>query len=528
MEFQYRNNNNKLEKINLVIGTEWKNNKIPNKYLNTIFNAVDSNKDGVLQEHEYLQLQNLFGIADTLEKQDKILTDIELKGLLNKIDDKEIDMSQLHSDSLIKIDKDEFDINNLEKRYPKTMYNYSINNFTNEIIISDKSTQKKAISVCRDNKGFYVTQYNKNGDEEYFYNFSSNGVLKFYDTKLKNNQSIRQYPLVDAIYKDITARNKFGLPTTGRDLSKHVLYLNKDNIISLSEEYKKKYGEDIVDAINGEIGLDSNTKKTLINHLRKCYEDVYGYKRDFINNSSRSKSKWHNGDIYSIENKNGILVIKNKNNGKTRTINLAKLVENLSLRAQGAVKAQITRLPGEVLMDLAVEVTSFKSATKLDRYFIDHALAFYHPLTDNITLGVGDTFDISDSLVHELGHAVDFTGNVLKRAKGSTSDKYDKFKNAFEKELAAYISQGGAVYDESKLDSEVFGNTYIRDEGGSNISIYCTKNIHECFAECYKFLTTGNCESSDVLEDFFPNTIRAADEMLKYVRSLDDNQRHCK
>lgn len=530
MDFRFKNKNNAIENINLSVGIEWSKQKTSNQFLNTIFNAVDSNHDGVLQENEYHKLVSLFGIADNIEKKDKILSEKELSELAKKIKNNEIDMASMQTNSMIKINPREFDFSSLQARYPSSKYTLDSKYFNgklDKVIIVDKKTNKTAIEVTYDRDGFYVTQYDKNGDEAYFYNYSSNGVLNFYDTYLQNKKSVRQYPINDLIYKDITAKTKFGLPTTGKDIAKHVSYLNKNNIITLMDEYQKKYGESLVDAINSEYGLDKSTKNKLLNHIKKCYEELYGYKNNFIIDSSQTRTKWHKGDNYSIENKNDIIIIKNKKNGKTRTINLNELVKNLSLRGQAAVKAQLVKLPGEVLMDLAIEVTSFKSATKLDKILKKTAAAYYHPATDNITLGVGDSYDISDSLVHELGHAVDFTGNLLKRMSSSTSDNYKKFVSAFEKERAAYVAQGGKIYDKSKLEDEVFmGNAYIRKEGGSNISIYATYNIHECFAECYNLLTTGVCNSADLLEDFFPQTIKAADEMLNYIRSLDDSERH--
>lgn len=525
MEFKFKNLNNVIQKLNLAVGQKFNNQNFSNQYLNTIFNVVDTNKDGVLQENEYIQLDKLLEYADSIESKDKVLSDKELSTLVGKIKNNNINYSDFKLETMTKVNPAEYKLNSLKRRYPETIYNYKVKEFRgklDELEITYKKTNKPILHVYYDSKGFYVTEYKNNGKEGNFYNYSADGVLNFYDDNY-NNQG-RKYPIIELLYKDITSKNKFGLPTTGKNIAKHISYIDKNNIITLTEEYKSKYGEDLIDAINGEIGLDKNVKYKLIHHLQRCYEDYYGYKRSFKNDNSQVKSKWHNGDIYSVENKNDVLTITNKKNGKKVLLNLEKLVKNLDLRAKGAVKAQVSKLPGEVLMDLAIEVDSFKTPNFFDKKIRKNTAAYYMPATDNITLGVSQGFDISSSLVHELGHAVDYTGNMLSRNK-STSEKYAKFKNAFEEELKAYISQGGVVYDDSKTN-DFMANTYIKENGGDNISVYATNNNHECFAECYKLLTTGTCRSANVLEDFFPKTIRAAEEMLKYIRSLDDSVRH--
>ena len=73
MDFRFKNKNNAIENINLSVGIEWSKQKGSNQYLNTIFGAVDSNHDGVLQENEYHKLVSLFGIADNIENNSSII-----------------------------------------------------------------------------------------------------------------------------------------------------------------------------------------------------------------------------------------------------------------------------------------------------------------------------------------------------------------------------------------------------------------------------------------------------------------------
>ena len=316
--------------------------------------------------------------------------------------------------------------------------------------------------------------------------------------------------------------NRFHLWTTGKDFEKHIKMLDKNNIITLMEEYKKQYREDLVDAINGEWGLDKNIKNRVLNHIKKCLEDNYGYNRNFVNNNSQVSNKWHKGDNYSIVNKNDILTVKNTQTGLTRTIDLNKLTEDLDLRGQAAVKAQLTRLPGEILMDIAIEGIKLKPANWIDKLTMPDAAACYSPITNNITLGVSNAYDISEPLVHELGHAVDFKGKIIN---SSTASEYKEFMDIYIKERDAFIAKNGKQHDWN--DKNVFGNTYIRKDGGryASTSNYASENEVECFAEIYQLLTTGECQSADLLEDFFPETIRVAEKILNEIRNLPDNVR---
>ena len=289
------------------------------------------------------------------------------------------------------------------------------------------------------------------------------------------------------------------------------------------EEYKKQYGEDIVDAIKGEWGLDENIKNRVLNHIKECLEEHYGYKRDFVNENSQVTNKWHEGDSYSIVNKNDILTVKNVKTGKIKTIDLNKLTEDLDLRGQAAVKAHITNLPGEILMDIAIECFNLKSANWLDNMQKGVATAYYHPLTNNITLGNANTYNISEPFVHELGHAVDDIGNFITF---STASEDKKFVETFKRELENFKKKTGKQF--SKYSKNASGDIYIREGGtiGTNVSTYAGYNEKECFAEIYRLLTTGTCGSADMLEDFFPETIKLAEQILNEIRSLPDDIRH--
>ena len=60
MQFNYSNENNQIKKINIEVGKEWnsyKDKNNPQSALNSVFNFVDSNSDGKVDEEELDILQ---------------------------------------------------------------------------------------------------------------------------------------------------------------------------------------------------------------------------------------------------------------------------------------------------------------------------------------------------------------------------------------------------------------------------------------------------------------------------------------
>ena len=45
------------------------------------------------------------------------------------------------------------------------------------------------------------------------------------------------------------------------------------------------------------------------------------------------------------------------------------------------------------------------------------------------------------------------------------------------------------------------------------------------FAECYTLIMLGDCQSKDHIEKYFPETFKAAQELLQEIRKKSDNER---
>lgn len=81
-----------------------------------------------------------------------------------------------------------------------------------------------------------------------------------------------EYPLVNDLDADITAKNALGLPTTRSSISENVLKrINYDNIDEILENYKKQTDRDLMQDIEDEIGLPPSLRNKLINHIEALY-----------------------------------------------------------------------------------------------------------------------------------------------------------------------------------------------------------------------------------------------------------------
>ncbi len=85
-----------------------------------------------------------------------------------------------------------------------------------------------------------------------------------------SKNDLRNHVIAKQINDDVTAKTKYGIPTTGKDIENHIKQITPENVMEILDVYKKEYGETLVDAINNEWGLDSKTKQAILQHLNQC------------------------------------------------------------------------------------------------------------------------------------------------------------------------------------------------------------------------------------------------------------------
>ena len=164
------------------------------------------------------------------------------------------------------LNPNDYTVESLKKRYPSDKYLVQESSYEG-LTVRDKETQNLVIKVHKDSQGTYITKYDKEGREESFANYDKNNQLRFYDVKGE-----RHYPIVDKIYDDIYARNAMGLPTTGKDIDKHIEMINPENVREVMSAYAKKSGgQGLIDAIMKEYGLPAQKRAELVSHITNAY-----------------------------------------------------------------------------------------------------------------------------------------------------------------------------------------------------------------------------------------------------------------
>ncbi len=198
-------------------------------------------------------------------------------------------------------------IENYKKKYPANKYLTKIEKFDEvnytTITITEKNS-KKVVETCDiAESGHYTKKFLNNPNS---YHYDKNGKLVKYVKYDGNRDPILINPISEAIYKDITAKNGI-LPTTGKDIEKHIKQITPLNVVEILENYNENCGETLLDAINGEWGLNKSVKQRLIQHLNDCLKkSVFwqGYKGntkiDEFMNQTTNGDCWFLGTIAAI------------------------------------------------------------------------------------------------------------------------------------------------------------------------------------------------------------------------------------
>ena len=493
VEFPDKNPNKRIESP--VMGSNWSAAKSSSgNKINTVF---DFNKDGKIQDNEWTAYSQSKKQGKTLSK----------------------------NEAYLYLNPEDYTTEALSKRFPPDKFKIEQKKEHNlsYIIIIDKSTGKKSLQYSTlyidGTPERSITEYNEKEEQILYRTYDNNNKIRRYD-----DSKGFHYPIMDMIHDDICAKTKLGLPTTGKDIEKHIKLLDKDNIRDIMHNYSENYGQTLEAAIKNEIGLDAATKKRILGHIENCLEQSHGYKKNEFTKESTVKNEYHTGEPYTVSQKGNILTAVNQKTGKESKLNLHDMCKDLPLEQKAAIKAALQRLPGEVIADFASEgIKNLKTSGTLENLYDkakekitgseDLLRAYYNATSNNITIrNQSEYFNVSE-LVHELGHAIDYNGYVINT---SSSGKGSAFYKAFQKDLEAYKKAGFQQY--KKGDMRLFSNDPNK--------AYATKNNREMFAECYALLTTGKCNSEDAIKGYFQNTLKEADKLLKQIRSLPDNKRH--
>lgn len=327
--------------------------------------------------------------------------------------------------------------------------------------------------------------------------FSTNDVVEYLNknySDLDNNQK----------NKVITMLKK--------ELSQKILY-TKINVIFLTQK--------IVNAIkcvkSQQVSATNNIHNSVSEFIKKKEQNskrilvlakLHGYKSNLSVINQQIKNQYYTGGLYDIKFSGLNITIINHSTGKKHQIDLYLLLDSMSDKEIVNFLLFIQKQPAEVLEDLSIEMEDLLSPTGRNMHTMDNqefiAGGYYKPSNDSIVTS-------PVHLVHELGHAIDFSGKVNKAS--TTNNK--KFMATFRKELNNYKKMGNVQYNYNDKNTWKKGNEYN----------YCTANEKELFAESYQLAMTGDCRSKNVIMKYFPETFKIVLEILKETRQKSDLDR---
>ena len=276
-------------------------------------------------------------------------------------------------------------------------------------------------------------------------------------------------------------------------------------------------GVELLKDLEEEWSLSAAEIKSLKEHINKCMEKPFGYNDKFEKTSSKIDNPYHTGDEFSVTQDGDIITVTNISTGKKHQLNLDKLTARVDADMRVQLKQIIQGLPGEVLEDLCIEMDRMTSEDTYDGYNGWYSHGEKSDLF-KIFLNGTDVINIrnitQNTLVHELGHAVDYNGFI---SNTSTIGENENFQKTTKKEMENYLAKGNKCYDSGDINSQYSVDKYYN---------YCTANAREMFAECYTLLMLGNCNSKNCILTYFPETLKAVEQHLQYVRSLPESKRH--
>ena len=500
MEFSYYNNNKQLKTFYLNVNDNWANIAKDSSILTSIFSEIDDG-DMIIDEKEVRLFGYILNKANELVKNtSKTLNLAGLENIKKEIDEGSLNIQSLELESVEKFDEQFYSLEAIKERYPSNKYRIE-EPFVGRITVWDKNTDKWVLTV--DKKESVWIRDNENNKTGIQYNEEGN-----------LNPSLEIENIAKKINAEVSSKNKFGLTTTGENLFKYVKELNADNIKEVLKYYKNNFDENIEEAINKEWGLDGKLKKDILEHIERTLEIAEGFNPNYKIESTKISNEYYEGDDFSIKtNADKITVINNSNNCKYY-IDLNVLTSELPLEERVKLKSIIQKLPAEVLVDLSIELDNSIKRMSESEIEENPDTAGYYRACNEITLNF-DNLNTDLTLIHELGHALDYTGRFYNTSSILDNENFNKIYqeelNNFRKKQDTY-NQDNVRYSGAKYDTF----------GASN---YATYKEGEMFAECYTLLMSGFCNSNDVILDNFPKTLEAVKQHIKQIRTLPSNVR---
>lgn len=574
MSFSYYDKDNNIKKIDIKVGMNWAELKTDNEKLNSIFGQIDDG-DGVVQFTEKMLLEDVVAQVDDLGGEvsgnDKVLQNEEIEGFETK-------------DSLLqlKFNKNYFSLESLKQAFPENefTFEYEDEEMTNGDIIDKKTGQRFFhFDYYKENNTFSITEFTKTGNLYDIRNKRDETQLEIQNFNDKNKNYSFMFlgeTMVSAINEqkseyfygqdEIQSKmyyNQFNnqdwIKNEAIEFFNNIDDKNLNDFISEYHFYNPYLG--ILEQIANCEEIPQKTRDEFISKTLQRLEKENGYEKELtIKNSQIENSFYKSQNSYNINFSNDIVTITNNNNNSEQTVlDLKKLLKDIPIDMQPKIKAELQKLPAEVLIDLSIECDKFNKPVKHQR----GEVGLYNSSIDRIALGLGKISDITAyTIAHEIGHAIDnreadtiysrddFEYKLIQKGKqkGNTrntkimaSKHNKKFKNAYEVAkykamgLDRYMNINPDTYEISFNKEKLEENGYLKNDKWTSKYYTKEKNLER---QCYMFSTLTEAPSelyciAMLGEASNDNSIYITPELmeeflkdLEKVRSYTQEQRH--
>ena len=297
-DFSYYDKSNRLNKLDLSIGSSWEAKKIDNDFLNTIFKKID-NGDETLQSNELLLLYRLLNMADNSvsdTKNNHIVDNNELNIIEKRIGNI-IDIEREKFRAIQQINVEDFSFEKFKELYSDKYY------------ISGNSTVFNVTSRETNQTIFIVAKYPNKAliqflDSDFSAEYDNSGaIVSYYD----HNKKSYKYFIADDLYADSKIRNQ---QTRAYNWEKNLKKLTVYNVSIILENYQKlNNGKSLIASImqSKYIGINKRIEliKQIINPYYKFLEEKgidIKYIRQFVDKILNSeKNTWKSADYKKIE-----------------------------------------------------------------------------------------------------------------------------------------------------------------------------------------------------------------------------------
>ncbi len=280
-------------------------------------------------------------------------------------------------------------------------------------------------------------------------------------------------------------------------------------------EYYRRYskGVGLLNAINDNSKISSETKKKFQDSFTKILEKDYKFVHKYTNNNDKvtlsTNDYSYESDVYNIKQTDtNTLEITNSTTNEKKCIDFNKLTpENLNgISDIISLKATIQKLPGEVLFQIPDEISFILSKNVIDAGAIlkdknaDQYNGVVAMLGENKDIQLFISTESPDTLVHELGHAIFFD----KNGKNKLLDN-EKFITLYENGCQS-VEKSGLNPNQPQFN--------------------WTQSPDELCADIYKSVMLNDKKTLDIIETHAPGATKIVMEYYKEVKNNQKEEKH--